>query len=195
VETPKDTLIRYLQSARDAIVWKVEGLSEYDARRPLTPTGTNLLGLVKHLASVELGYFGDTFGRPSGIELPWHSDDADPNDDLHLTADETREWVLDLYRTVWAHAAVTFEELELDAEGRVPWWPDDRNPVTLHQILVHMVGETARHAGHADIVRETIDGQAGRFAGDANMDEGYDWPAYVAKVEQAARSVAGVPVD
>jgi uncharacterized damage-inducible protein DinB len=195
MEDPKDTLIRYLQSARDAIVWKVEGLSEYDARRPLTPTGTNLLGLVKHLASVELGYFGDTFGRPSGIELPWHSDDADPNDDLHLTADETREWVLDLYRTAWAHAAVTFEELKLDAEGRVPWWPDDRNPVTLHQILVHMVGETARHAGHADIVRETIDGQAGRFAGDANMDEGYDWPAYVAKVEQAARSVASRPVD
>ena len=66
METPKDTLIHYLQGARDAIVWKVEGLSEYDARRPLTPTGTNLLGLVKHLASVELGYFGDTFGRPSG---------------------------------------------------------------------------------------------------------------------------------
>jgi uncharacterized damage-inducible protein DinB len=195
MEDPKDTLIRYLQSARDAIVWKVEGLSEYDARRPLTQTGTNLLGLVKHLASVELGYFGDTFGRPSGIELPWHSDDADPNDDLHLTADETREWVLDLYRTAWAHAAVTFEELDLGSEGRVPWWPDDRSPVTLHQILVHMVAETARHAGHADIVRETIDGQAGRFAGDANMDEGYDWPAYVAKVEEAARSVAGRPGD
>jgi uncharacterized damage-inducible protein DinB len=195
MEDPKDTLIRYLQSARDAIVWKVEGLSEYDARRPLTPTGTNLLGLVKHLASVELGYFGDTFVRPSGIELPWHSDDADPNDDLHLTADESREWVLDLYRKAWAHAAVTFEELDLESEGRVPWWPDDRNPVTLHQILVHMVAETARHAGHADIVRETIDGQAGRFAGDANMDEGYDWPAYVAKVEKAARSAAGRPVD
>ena len=63
---PKETLVEYLQSARDAMVWKVEGLSEYDARRPMTPTGTNLLGLVKHLASVELGYFGDTFGRPTG---------------------------------------------------------------------------------------------------------------------------------
>ena len=91
METPKDTLIDYLQGARDAIVWKVEGLSEYDARRPLTPTGTNLLGLVKHLASVELGYFGDTFGRPHGIALPWHADDADPNADLYLTADESRE--------------------------------------------------------------------------------------------------------
>ena len=108
------------------MVWKVEGLSDYDARRPLTPTGTNLLGLIKHLASVELGYFGDTFGRPSGIALPWHDEDADPNDDLYLTADESREWVLDLYRTAWAHAAVTFEQSELDTVGRVPWWGDER---------------------------------------------------------------------
>ena len=167
---PKQTLIEYLQSARDAMVWKVEGLSEYDARRPMTPTGTNLLGLVKHLASIELGYFGDTFGRPSGIALPWHADEADPNDDLYLTADESREWVLDLYRTAWAHAAVTFAELDLDSPGKVPWWGDDGD-VTLHQILVHMVAETQRHAGHADIVRETIDGRAGRKPGDGNMDE------------------------
>src|SRR3954466_5868455 len=91
-EDPKATLIQCRQSARDALVYKVEGLSEYDARRPMTPTGTNLLGLVKHMASVELGYFGDTFGRPSGIEVPWHADDADPNADLYLAADETREW-------------------------------------------------------------------------------------------------------
>jgi uncharacterized damage-inducible protein DinB len=187
MQTPKETLVEYLQSARDAMVWKVEGLSDYDARRPLTPTGTNLLGLVKHLASVELGYFGDTFGRPSGIELPWHADDADMNDDLYLTADESREWVLDLYRTAWAHAARTFEECELDTPGRVPWW-GDRGEVTLHQILVHMVAETHRHAGHADIVRETIDGQIGRKPGDGNIEEGYDWPAYVARVEEAARS-------
>ena len=189
MQTAKETLVEYLQSGRDAMVWKVEGLSDYDARRPLTPTGTNLLGLVKHLASVELGYFGDTFGRPSGIELPWHDDDADPNDDLYLTADETREWVLDLYRTAWAHAAVTFEENDLDAVGRVPWW-GDRGEVTLHQILVHMATETHRHAGHADIVRETIDGQIGRRPEDGNIAAGYDWPAYVAKVEAAARSAA-----
>ena len=192
METPKDTLIRYLQSARDGLVYKVEGLSDYDARRPLTPTGTNLLGLVKHLASVELGYFGDTFGRPSGIPTPWHAADADRNDDLFLTADESREWVLGLYRSAQEHAAQTFAELDLESEGRVPWWPEDRNPVTLHQILVHMVAETQRHAGHADIVRETLDGQAGRFAGDPNMTDDYDWPAHFARVEQAARSVAGV---
>jgi uncharacterized damage-inducible protein DinB len=187
---PKDTLVEYLQSARDAMVWKVEGLSEYDARRPMTPTGTNLLGLIKHLASVELGYFGDTFGRPSGIALPWHSEDADPNDDLYLTADETREWVLDLYRAAWAHAATTFEECDLDTPGRVPWW-GDKGDVTLHQVLVHMTTETYRHAGHADIIRELIDGRTGRRPSDPNMDDGYDWPAYVAKVEGAARSAAG----
>ena len=185
MEDPKDTLIEYLQSGRDAMVYKVEGLSEYDARRPMTPTGTNLLGLVKHLASVELGYFGDSFGRPSGIALPWHDDDADPNDDLYLTADETREWVLDLYRAAWAHAAVTFEGCQLDTPGRVPWW-GDRGDVTLHQVLVHMVAETNRHAGHADILREGLDGAAGRKPGDLNMDESYDWPAHVAHVEEAA---------
>ena len=189
METPKDTLIEYLQGARDAMVWKVEGLSEYDARRPLTPTGTNLLGLVKHLASVELGYFGDTFGRPSGIELPWHADDADLNDDLYLTADETREWVLDLYRTSWAHAASRSRSATWTREGRVPWW-GDRGEVTLHQILVHMVAETHRHAGHADIVRETIDGQAAGSPATRTSDDGYDWPAYVARVEAAA-SAAG----
>ena len=61
---PKADLHSYLQTARDTVLWKLDGLSEYDVRRPLTPTGTNLLGLVKHLATVELGYFGDTFGRP-----------------------------------------------------------------------------------------------------------------------------------
>lgn len=187
---PKRTLIEYLQSARDALVWKVEGLSEYDARRPLTPSGTNLLGLVKHLASVELGYFGDTFGRPSGIPLPWHDDDADPNADLWLTVDESREWVLGLYRTAWDHAAQTFAELALDAEGRVPWWSADDNRVTLHQILVHLIAETSRHAGHADILRESVDGAVGRRPGDANIEGGYDWVAHHERVVTAARGAA-----
>lgn len=186
MEQPKDTLVRYLRGARDAMVWKLEGLSEYDVRRPLTPTGTNLLGLVKHLASVELGYFGETFGRPSGIELPWWTDDADPNDDLFATPDESREWVVDLYRRAWAHAEVTFAENDLDSVGHVEHWGNEA--VTLHQILVHVATETHRHAGHADILRETIDGAAGFLPTDSNLpDDGYDWPAYVAKVEAAAR--------
>ena len=79
---PKADLHRYLQAAREALLWKLDGLSEYDIRRPMVPTGTNLLGLVKHVASVELGYFGDTFGRPAGEPLPWFEDGAEPNADM-----------------------------------------------------------------------------------------------------------------
>ncbi|RPI23693.1 MAG: DUF664 domain-containing protein, partial [Actinobacteria bacterium] len=87
----KAVLHRYLQTGRDALLWKLEGLSEYDIRRPLVPTGTNLLGLVKHVASVELGYFGDCLGRPSGEPLPWYDDDAEPDADMWATAEETRD--------------------------------------------------------------------------------------------------------
>jgi uncharacterized damage-inducible protein DinB len=184
---PKETLVRYLQVARDAMVWKLDGLSEYDVRRPLTPTGTNLLGLIKHLASVELGYFGDTFGRPHGIDLPWNADDAEINADMWATPEESREAVVDLYRRAWQHAAGTFDALDLEARGEVPWWPADGRSVTLHQILVHMVAETHRHAGHADIVRETIDGAAGFRSDDSNLPEdGYDWAGHVARVEANA---------
>jgi hypothetical protein len=94
----KADLRRYLQVAREAVVWKLEGLSEYDARRPMTPTGTNLLGLVKHLANVEVGYFGDTFGRPFDGPLPWpegpEGEDANANADLWATLDESREQIV-----------------------------------------------------------------------------------------------------
>lgn len=191
IVSPKQTLIDYLQRARDSVLWKLDGLDEYDVRRPLTPTGTNLLGLVKHLASVELGYFGDTFGRPSPVALPWYDDEdidgGEINADMWATPEESREFVVELYRTAWRHAAETFEVTDIDARGRVPWWPDDRAEVTLHQILVHMVAETHRHAGHADIVRETVDGQKGSRPNDPNIAEDYDWPAYVAQLEAAAR--------
>src|SRR3984885_15423388 len=71
---------RYLQDAREAMVWKLNGLSEYDIRRPLVPTGTNLLGLIKHVTLVEFGYFCDTFGRPHE-PLP-EFDPANPNADM-----------------------------------------------------------------------------------------------------------------
>ena len=184
----KADLVRYLQTAREALVWKLDGLSEYDIRRPLTPTGTNLLGLVKHVASVELGYFGDTFDRPSGELLPWFADDAGPNADMWATADESREQILDLFRRSWKHAEATFEALPLDAVGHVPWWPAERSEVTLHQIMVHMLAETDRHAGHADIVRELIDGAAGLREGNDNLaDLPSGWEEYRDRLEQAAK--------
>jgi hypothetical protein len=184
---PKADLRRYLQDAREALLWKLDGLSEYDVRRPLVPTGTNLLGLVKHLAFVEQGYFGDTFGRPFPGKLTW--DESDPNADMFATPDESREFITDLYRRTWAHSDATIETLGLDAIGHVPWWPDGRNEVTLHHILVRMVGEASRHAGHADIVRELLDETAGQAPGRSNLpsaDKAW-WSSYRERVEQAAR--------
>jgi hypothetical protein len=186
---PKEDLHRYLQTARDALVWKLDGLAEYDVRRPLTPTGTNLLGLVKHVASVESGYLGDTFGRPFGERLPWFEDDAEPNDDMWATRDETPEQIVDFYHRVWRHSDATIDALPLDAMGQVPWWPLERRDVTLHRILIHMIAETDRHAGHADIVRELVDGSAGLRADNDNLphtDEEW-WTTYRARLEQVAQ--------
>ena len=186
---PKASLHRYLQQAREALLWKLDGLSEYDVRRPLTPTGTNLLGLVKHVASVESGYLGDTFARPFPGPRPWLDDDVYDNADMWATVDESREYIVDLYRQVWAHSDATIEALPLDARGQVPWWPEDRKDVALHTILVHMIAETDRHAGHADIVRELIDGVAGLRADDSNLpsQDAAWWSAYRDRLEQTAR--------
>ncbi|MCZ1011708.1 DinB family protein [Streptomyces lydicus] len=178
-----------LQSAREALLWKLEGLSEYDIRRPRTATGTNLLGLVKHLAGVELGYLGDTFGRPSGEPLPWLEDGAEPNADMWATADESREHMVALYRRAWGHADATVDALPLDTMGRVPWWPSNKNEVTLHQAVVRVLADTHRHAGHADIIRELTDGAAGFGEGKDDMpvrDSAW-WENHRSRLEEAAR--------
>ncbi|MEU0285469.1 DinB family protein [Streptomyces sp. NPDC006147] len=190
-DTAKADLHRYLQEARDALLWKLDGLTEYDARRPMTPTGTNLLGLVKHVAGVELGYLGDTFGRPSGEPLPWLADGAERNDDMWATADETRADVVGLYRRAWVHADATIDALPLDTTGRVPWWPDDRAGLTLHHAVVRVIADTQRHAGHADILRELMDGAAGERAGSLPSSDPAWWKAYRDRLEQAARDAAG----
>ncbi|MDX2381340.1 MAG: DinB family protein [Acidimicrobiia bacterium] len=189
----KETLHRYLQLARAALLWKLDGVSEYDVRRPLTPTGTNLLGIVKHLAVVEFDYFGDTFARPHGERFAWDEREEEPNEDMFTTADETRDDIIDLYQRANAHADATIDALSLDDIGTVPWWPDDVNPVTLHWILVHMIAETNRHLGHADIVREKIDGAIGHRSGVDNLpDVDADWwTAYVERVDDAARAASG----
>jgi len=189
---PKADLRRYLQTAREALVWKLEGLSEYDARRPMVPTGTNLLGLVKHVASVEAGYLGETFGRPFPEPLPWLDEGAEPNADMWATAEESQEQIVGLYHRVWAHSDATIDALALDAVGMVPWWPRERREVTLHRILVHMIAETDRHAGHADIVRELIDGAAGLRADNDNLppvDQAW-WENYRRRLEQVAQQAA-----
>ncbi len=194
----KATLHHYLRTARQSLLGKLDGVSEYDVRRPLTRTGTNLLGLVKHVASVELGYLGAVFGRPSARDdLPWFRDDAEPDADLWVPEDESRRSVVDLHHFVAAHSDATIEALDLDAVGEVPWWPPERRSVTLHGILVHVLAETARHAGHADILRELIDGAAGAAPGDPNLTGRTDaeWATHRARIEAAARAAGGRPPD
>ncbi len=184
---PKAILHEYLRGVREALLWKLDGLSEYDIRRPLTPTGTNLLGLVKHLSMVESWYFGKTFDRPFPEHLPWWDDDAPINADAWATEHETRQEIVERYRRVTAHADATIDDLALDSPGHVPWWP--RPKVTLHTMLVHVLAETNRHAGHADILREHLDGQAGMNPGFTNLPEqdAKWWEDYRARIEQAAR--------
>jgi len=194
----KQTLHRYLQNAREVLLWKLEGLADYDIRRPMTPTGTNLLGLVKHCAGVESGYFGGVVDRPLAGEndLDWHEDDdAELSGHMYATESESREQVTDFYRRVWAHSDATIEELPLTARGTVPWWPEERRHPMLHTLLVHAIAETTRHAGHADIIRESIDGAAGLRRGVSNMpaDAGAAaWKQHFDKLESIARSAGAI---
>ncbi|MEM7342088.1 MAG: DinB family protein [Actinomycetota bacterium] len=191
----KDGLVHSLRTLNEAVLDKVDGVDEYELRRPRTRTGTNLLGLVKHLATVQAGYFGDVFGRPWPEPMPWDGPDSPINADMYATATETSDWVRDFYRRSWAHAEQTFAATALDEAGTVPWWPPERRHPTLHTLLVHMINETARHAGHLDILREQIDGEAGRYAGDASIpgDDEIDWAAYIATVEAAAVEASDSP--
>jgi hypothetical protein len=161
-DVAKDYLHSELRELRDVMVWKLDGLGEYDMRRPLTSTGTNLLGLVKHLSIWESRYFGDVFDRPFPEPLPRWDDTGERGTDLWVTEHETREEIIDRYRRVGAHSDATITALAIEAPGHVPWWP--RPKVTLFNILIHMLTETSRHAGHADILREQLDGSTGTAA-------------------------------
>ncbi|WP_022899424.1 DinB family protein [Humibacter albus] len=184
----KAMLTSYFRSAGDALLWKLEGLSEREARLPMTRTGTNLLGLVKHVASTEYGYFGEVFGRDPGVAMPWIDDTAEDNADMWATADESLEWTTGFYVRAREFSGRTIAELDLDASGVVPWWPAERREVTLRRIIVHMTAETARHAGHADIVRELIDGAVGMRPTNSNLPSHGDewWAQYRAQLQAVA---------
>jgi hypothetical protein len=157
----KGELHRSLQATRQALLSRLEGLAEFELRRPMTPTGTNLLGLVKHLADLEYIYLGAAFGRPLA---PW--DDSYPEADLWARPEESSQSILSLYQRACAHADMTIAELELDAPGSVAHW------------------DTAQHAGHADIIRELIDGTAGRDHDEVLSETG--WQDYYAQIQAAA---------
>ena len=177
----------HLRWVREALLWKLEGLSEYDIRRPLTPTGTNLLGLVKHNAISDSRYFGEVFDRPFPEPLPRWDDEAARGTDRWATEHETREEIVDLYRRVWEHSDATIDSLAIDAPGYVPWWQEK---VKLFNVMAHRLSDATRHAGHADILREQLDGAVGVDAESTPLN-GHDsafWEARYATIEHAARA-------
>jgi uncharacterized damage-inducible protein DinB len=182
------TTLRYLQAQREAVLWKLEGIPERDQRMPMTATGTNLLGLVKHLAGLEAEYFGACLGRPSPEPMPWLAEDAEPNADMWATADESPAEIADRYRRAAARADETIAELPLDAPATVPWWTPPET--TVHRLLVHMIAETARHAGHMDILRETVDGTRGLRPAHSNLPDTDPawWDTYVTHLRTLAES-------
>jgi hypothetical protein len=186
----KPMLHRYLDRQRQALLAKLNGVGERDVRWPMTPTGTNLLGLVKHVASIELGYFGEVFDRPSNVPLSWFDEGAEINADMWATAEESRDDIIALYQQAAAHADATIQALSLESPGRVPWWPPDREQVTLQQIMVYVTAEIARHAGHADIIRELIDGAAGDNDGNLPDQTAQEWASYRSRLEEAATKAA-----
>jgi uncharacterized damage-inducible protein DinB len=186
---PKAALLDYLREARESLIWKLDGVSERDARLPRTPTGTNLLGIVKHCLNVEHSYFGTTFGRefPTPEELvPLSAYDDDPQADWYATEHETKDGLLDLYRRVGEFSDRTIAELPLNAPGRVPWWNPTTADVTLHRIIVHVILDLGRHAGQADILREQLDNTIGLQQSNTNVPDDVDWPAYIAKLTALA---------
>jgi uncharacterized damage-inducible protein DinB len=150
----KESLKVSLDRHRDAVLWKLEGLGDDELRRPMVPSGTSLLGLVKHLGSVEYGWFCETFGRQTE-PLPY--DEDDPESDMRARPDETTEDILAFYDRARAAADRVIDELDVEDTGTA-WFGET---VTMRWVLIHMVEETARHAGHIDILRELIDGMAG----------------------------------
>lgn len=179
----KEILHAKLREARASLLAAVDGADEYDLRRPLTPTGTNLIGLVKHLVGIEHVYLVESFGRPVPDVLPWVADGSVwDGADMWATADESSAEIVSLYRRACAHSDDSIASLDIDAAGRVPHWPAERADTTLGFLLVRMVAETAQHAGHAEILRELVDGRTGSDTGTS----GTDWPAYLADIQAAA---------
>lgn len=178
----KDTLLRHLRSEREALLWKAQGLPERELRLPRTPTGTSLLGLIKHCAAVEHGYIVECFGRTSAAQPAAVDFEEDPNGDFQAAPGESGGFLIAQYRAVGQAVEAAAAEMDLDTPGHVPWW-GERGDTTLGRVLVHLIAEVARHAGHADILRESIDGAAGLSRDNTNLWEPAEgWEAYTARL-------------
>jgi len=147
-----DTTQAFLSFARACVLKKVDGLDEEQLRRRLVVSDTTLLGLVQHLTDAERYWFGYTLAgdaRHAGADF-----------DMVVAADRSPEQVIDDYRAAIAESDAHIRAAEsLDA---LTAHPVAERPLTLRWVLAHMTSETVRHAGHADILRELIDGTTGR---------------------------------
>ncbi len=144
-------LLQYLRQGRDAMMRALDGLGEYDARRPLTPSRTNILGLVKHLVGVERSYLGECVGRAPEFRLPWEEDGSIwDGADMWLRPEESRDYVVGLYHQAWQNSDASIDALPLETEAYVHWWKEDNRRPCLASLITRVVAETAQHAGHAE---------------------------------------------
>lgn len=188
----KELVWATLRAARSELAWKLDGLGEYELRRPMTPTGTNLLGVMKHLAGEEYGYLGEVFGRPAPEQFACAGDGTLwDSGDMWATAEESAAHIKGFYRRACGHADKTIETLSPDAVGVVPWWGEADRETTLGVVMLLMVAETHRHGGHVDVVRELIDGSvAARDTGSHDVTDEAWRQEYAARLEAAAHAGA-----
>ena len=149
-------LSAFLDRYRETTLWKLDGLSTEQASRRLVPSATTLLGVVKHLAYVEMGWFRGNFAGEDP-PYPWPESETDPDPDFRIEPDDTVESVSALYQEQIARSRAIVAAASLDDVSK-----DKDRPRSLRWIMMHMIEETARHAGHADILRELTDGAIGQ---------------------------------
>jgi uncharacterized damage-inducible protein DinB len=165
------TLLGFLDYQRATVEWKCRGLSDEQLRVALRPSSMTLGGLLKHLACVEDSWFTEVVAGQA-LPEPWASVDfqADPEWNWHSAALDSGEYLRGLWtERVNRSRAVVQAQLSRDAEVALsethagtaddPWGGQER--VSLRWVLLHMIEEYARHNGHADLIRESIDGQTG----------------------------------
>lgn len=144
----------FLDFLRATLIWKIDGVAEDALRRPMVPSGICLLGIVKHSAYVERWWFRSVF---AGEDVPVGWSAEDPDADWRIEPGDTTAAVLALYQDEVGRSRAIAVGAAWDDVARRPG-----RDQTLGWILTHMVEEVARHCGHADIMRELIDGKTGQ---------------------------------
>ena len=167
----KALLRTHLALAQNSLLWKLEGLSDEELRRPMTKTSTNLVGIVKHLAGVTAHYLISSFGRDREY-YPWEADDSELwyGGDMWALPEESPGEIVAAYRRACDASLAAIDEMELDEVGT----HHTGVKVSLRWMILTVLADTLRHAGHADVLREAIDGRIGTDAVLSNTEDGDD---------------------